>query len=157
MNCLDIEIAVMHHFSPRRNIVVPNVYWGMGFSHECDVFVCTPAGVGTEIEIKTNKYDLIKDKAKPHQHSNHKIRRLYFAVPTELMPFIEHIPERAGIIECYVDDLGHHRLRFHRNAKDGGKYKFSDTERLKLAHLGAMRIIDLKRAIKKQTKETVTP
>jgi len=149
MKCIDIEIAVMHHFSPRRNIVVPNVWWGMNFNHECDIFVCSQAGVGTEIEIKTDKYDLIKDKKKPHQHSSNKIRRIYFAIPTDLMPYIEHIPERAGIIECYADESGSHRLRFHRKPHENGRYKFDEKERLKLAHLGAMRIIDLKRIIKK--------
>ena len=152
MKCLDIEIAVISHFSPRRNIVVPNVWWGMGFSHECDVFVVTPAGVGTEIEIKTDKYDLINDKKKPHQHGSSKIRRLYFAITTDLMPFIEHIPEHAGIIECYETENFGNMLRFHRQPKDNGKYKFDEKERLKLAHLGAMRILDLKKTIK-----TLTP
>ena len=148
MTCLEIEIAVMHFFSPRRNLVVPNVWWGMNFNHECDLFVLTPSGVGTEIEIKTNKYDLIKDKKKPHQHQSHKIRRIYFAIPTELMPDIEHIPEHAGIIECFKTEKFEVILRFHRKPKENGRYKFDEKERLKLAHLGAMRIIDLKRIIK---------
>ena len=149
---LDIEIALMIHFSPRRNIVVPNVWWGMNFNHECDLFVCSPAGVGTEVEIKTNKYDLINDKKKAHGHNSHKIRRLYFAIPTDLMPYVDHIPENAGVIEVYRMENGGHILKFYREAKQNGKYKFDETERFKLAHLGAMRILDLKKSIRLKLK-----
>ena len=157
ITCMDIEIAVMHDFSPRRNLVVPNVWWGMNFNHECDILVVTKAGVGTEIEIKTNKYDLINDKKKPHGHSSHKIRRLYFAIPTDLMPYIEHIPEHAGIIEVYkVEGENGHRVRYHRTAKENGKYKFDDKEMQKLGHLGAMRIIDLKRIVRTLVRNHMT-
>lgn len=153
MNCLDIEIALMNEFGVRRNMILPNASWGLGL-HECDLLIIRKSGYAVEIEIKTNKYDLINDKKKKHGHRSYKIRQLYFAIPTELMPYIEHIPERAGIIEIQEGDTSYkpYKCVFHRKAKINGSYKFTDKELIKAGHLGMMRILGLKETIRDYKK-----
>ena len=73
----EIELAVAHYFDPRRNIIVPNVWWGMGFNYECDLLVLTKAGYAYEVEIKTTKSDLKADLKKEHGHKSDKIRKLF--------------------------------------------------------------------------------
>lgn len=41
IDTLDMEVAVMEHFGVRQNLIVPNVWWGMGLNHECDMLVLT--------------------------------------------------------------------------------------------------------------------
>ena len=151
MKTLDIEIAVMKEFNPRVNLIVPNISFGLGL-HECDLLILTRAGYATEIEIKVSRKDLIQDKKKPHSHYSQKIGKLYFAIPEELMSCIDHIPSRAGIIKI-VTENGKNYCRFVRNAEQVNKYKFSDKEKLKMAHLGAMRILTLKKVIKRRENQ----
>jgi len=143
LTCLDIEIAVANFFNPRLNIIVPNVSWGL-FLHECDMLVLTKSGYAYEIEIKTDKYDLIKDSKKKHGHFNIKLSRLYFAIPDYLSDYISHIPERAGIL--IVSEGGFVELK--RKPEIKNEYRFTDKERLKLAELGTMRIWNLKRIVR---------
>lgn len=46
-----LQIACARYFNPRKNVIVPNVSWGMAL-HECDILVMTPAGVAYEVECK---------------------------------------------------------------------------------------------------------
>jgi len=159
LKLLDMEIALMCEFGYRRNIIVPNISWGL-FLHECDLLVISKTGYATEIEIKTSKADLIKDKDKQHKHLSQKIGRLYFAIPTKLMPHVEHIPERAGIIEVVEGKMWsfqgfrRHQCIFHKTANFSHKNKLTDEEILKAAHLGTMRICGLKQKIR-DYKQTV--
>jgi len=88
----EMEIALAEYFGIRQNLIVPNVSWGMD-SHECDLFILTPAGYGWEVEIKVSKADLFKDKHKRHRHNSSKIKFLYFAIPEYLERYIDEIPE----------------------------------------------------------------
>ena len=144
---LEMEIILAERFNSRANLIVPNVSWGMD-SHECDLFILTPAGYATEVEIKVTKADLRKDKLKKHGHFNPHIKYLYFAIPEYLRNDIEEIPEEAGI---YIAERYNGRwwCYMHRQALKKSKYKYSDAERLKLARLGAMRIWGLKRKVEK--------
>lgn len=146
---LDMEIALTSHFNPyTRNLVVPNVYWGL-FEHECDLLVLTEAGYAYEIEIKISKADLLKDRKKKHGHRNNKIKYLYFAIPEYLLEFKEHIPERAGIIVVNpFADVVSQINNIIRKPKVNSKYKFTPEERYQLARLGAIRIWTLKRNIR---------
>jgi len=94
----DIELAIAHHYGWRNNIIVPNVYYGLGFSYEVDLLVVRKSGWAYEIEIKTNRADLIADLRKRHKHRNHRIKLLYFAVPIALRAdALELIPAKAGL------------------------------------------------------------
>ena len=141
---LDMEIAVSKYLNYRKNLVIPNVSWGM-FMYELDLFMLTPSGYGTEVEIKVSKADLIKDKSKSHGHRNSMIKYLYFAIPWYLKKDIEHIPARAGIL--IVLDTG--RCYKLRNAECNNCYKFTDKQRNKLLELMAMRIWRLKQKLAK--------
>jgi len=168
MTTLEMEIALAAHFNARQNLIVPGIHWGF-FIHEMDLLVLTKAGYAYEVEIKVSKADLIKDKEKRHGHrdTQGRIKYLYFAIPVKLQPFIEHIPERAGIITVNKS-MG----RFGRYGRDGyetyeteiypcnilrqpetlSKYKFSDKERYDVARLGTMRIWPMKEKLLKLTK-----
>lgn len=148
---LEIENRVASFFDWRQNIIVPNVSWGINI-HECDLLIIRKSGCGIEVEIKISKADLKKDGEKRHGHFdfNHRIKELWFAIPDYLQDYIDLIPERAGILvldKCL--DYGYHiNLKILRKPKINMKArKFTDQEILKVAHLGTMRIWNLKRNI----------
>mgnify|MGYP001562620441 CR=1 FL=1 len=153
LTCLEIECAVIDYFNPRVNLIVPNVSWGM-FNYELDLLVLTPSGFAYEIEIKTNRADLIRDKGKLHGHRNSKIARLYFAIPKAMHKDIEHIPEHAGIIEVHDGSpLERGDCEIIRESKKNTDYVFTDKERYKIARLGTLRILGLKKTIRGLVKD----
>ena len=137
-----IEAAVARYLSPRVNLIVPNAYWGLGFSHELDMLVITPSNCAWEIEIKVDKYDLRNDKLKQKwkNYYNGRIRRLYYAIPDYLVDEIEHVQEKAGIL--IVDK--HKRVSKKREATNISNHKFSDNDRMKALHMCCMRYWNLK-------------
>jgi hypothetical protein len=176
MTTLDIEILIMKHYKIRQNIIVPNVSWAFSDTkynslHECDVLVLSSSNYATELEIKVSKADLLKDKDKRHNHSHTLIRKLYFVV-TEKLEALANIPERAGLLIATTQT----RNLYNNHHKIIGEYeepclkeiksptvnkncvKWTDTQRLKLGHLGCMRILGLKekiQAVKLLHKQTV--
>lgn len=96
-NTAEMEIAIAKYFDFRRNLIIPNVSWGM-MDYEADLIIVNPNGFATEIEIKISASDLKKDKKKSHHHKNKLIHRLYFAIPEYLKNYIGDIPEKAGIL-----------------------------------------------------------
>ncbi|MCK5450226.1 MAG: MmcB family DNA repair protein [Candidatus Omnitrophica bacterium] len=154
LSALDIELAVVEFFNPRQNLIVPNVWWSY-FKHECDLLVLTKSNYAYEIEIKTTLSDLKKDLLKKHGHYDHKIKRLYFAIPESLEKHIVHIPERAGVLAVKPrqgrtfsgEKIIYTHLSVLRKAKDTSKYKFSNEDRYNLARLGTMRVWKLKQKL----------
>ena len=139
----EMEIALAAYFNYRTNLIVPNVSWGM-FLHECDLLIITKAGYAWEIEIKTSKYDLVRDKEKRHNHTSNKIKHLYFAIPDYLLVHQVHIPNFAGIVSVHRYNNGLLTCKKIREAKIKSKYKFTIEERYQVARLGSMRIWKLK-------------
>jgi hypothetical protein len=157
MKSVDIELALLRLYSARVNIVVPNVSWGL-FSHECDIIVCRPTGYVAEIEIKVSVADMKADLKKQHHHVDrqNRIRELYYAIPKKIYDkCIQYIPEEAGIIvvEEYYEELLKDDFYFATIKRKAKANRFArvltDKEKLKLAHLGTMRIWNLKRKLKK--------
>jgi hypothetical protein len=152
MTSLDIEIALANFFNPRRNIIVPNVWFGMGLNHECDLMVMTRAGYVYEIEIKISKADLVRDMKKWHGHRDGRIKKLYFCIPESLFEECQNlIPEQAGIIVCD----GNFCVR-KREAKATRIPPLDAEAREKLYQLAAMRVWTLKyklRDVLKKDKE----
>lgn len=139
----DIEIAVARFLNPRINVIVPNVSWGFGLRHECDLLVVSPLGYAMEIEIKTSRSDIKADQKKGHRHISNKIKRFSFAVPDYLVDCPE-LPKDCGLIA--VDQtLKCETLRPPRINKSAGK--LTDKQILKLLHLGCQRIWSLKEAV----------
>lgn len=158
MNTLEMEIALIKLFAPRQNIVVPNVSWGMSLMseygwqplHECDLIVLSKINYATEVEIKISKAGLMADKKKRHGHRHNHIARLFFAVPENLIAVaLEHISERAGLYSVKPDKKPKMERQCKRNTS---AQRWTDKERLKLAHLGTMRIASLKEKILKLQK-----
>jgi hypothetical protein len=141
-----VEVAVAKYFNPRRNLIVPNVWWGLGFNYELDLVVLTKCGYAYEVEIKVSRQDIKADLKKSHGHSSKRISRLYFAVPSELSDD-KNIPEDAGILSISLNADGRYGVRKIREAKRKDARIFTDKERLKLAELGTMRIWKLKSII----------
>lgn len=148
MTCLDIEIAVADYFNPRQNLIVPNVFWGLGFKHELDVAVMTPSRYLTEIEIKTTASDLRRDSKKIHGHASQRIRRHFFAVPESLQELARELaPPEWGILSYsgYV-------LNQIKTAKSVAARPLDDDEVRKLYELAAMRIWTLKHTLATRIK-----
>ncbi|MEN6388850.1 MAG: hypothetical protein ABFD04_00405 [Syntrophomonas sp.] len=174
MTTLDLEIAMIKASHIRRNIVVPNVSWGMvnnnGTLHECDIVVLTPYGYATEIEIKISKGDLLQDMNKRHCHKHNLIRKFYYAVPEKLKQIaLDVIPERAGLyVVSEIEATKYKWLKGGGNVAIPYKYrrvsivkeatinkeavKWDDFQRYQLARLGTMRILGLKEKIQTHTK-----
>lgn len=150
MNSNEIEIAVCNYFGLRRNLIVPNVWWGMNFKHELDMLVISRAGYASEVEIKTTKGDLKKDLAKKHGHADHRIKSLWFAIPESLIHCTDLVPEHAGIMICGMKKIGDNRpmvpkvIKVLRRPKSKSQYEWNALEQLKLAQLGCLRVWNLK-------------
>ena len=151
MHAGDIELALAYRYKWRQNLIVPNVFWGLGFRYELDLMIVTPAGWATEIEIKTSLSDLKADKKKTHNHSSNRIKYLYFAVPEELqVKALELIPERAGlfIVRPELRVFNYRKTEIVKSpTTNKSARKITTAERLKLGELAAMRIWLLKEVI----------
>lgn len=154
---VEMEIILSSYFDFRQNLIVPGVSWGMYIDkiplHECDLLICTCSNYLYEIEIKVSKSDLIADKKKLHGHSHPAIRRLYFAYPENLKDVEKHVPERAGIIIVSRNDRGGIHTKLLKKPINNMKARsITDKEKLHLAHLGAMRIWNLKKKVLNEKK-----
>jgi len=146
LKTIDIEVALMMHYKVNKKLIVPNVSWGLGIGlHECDLLILTPTGYATEIEIKISKADLLTDKNKKHSHLHNHIKYFYFCVPEKLEEIaLTEIPARAGL---YVinDKFKIKEVRKPINNKEC--VKWDEQLMFKLAKLGTMRILTLKKNI----------
>ena len=162
MTALDIELAVAEHIGIRQHLIVPNVSWGLGLAHECDLLYVTKSGYAHEVEIKVSRSDLLRDQKKRKYRDSFRechyheclVRSLTFAIPAEMEASIPDIPEYAGVL--LVEPHPRWKRLVCREVRKAVPYrdarKLSDEERFDLARLGTMRIWGLKRKLK--AKET---
>ena len=158
MKTPEMECALASWFDYRVNLIVPNVHWGMNM-HECDLLIVSKAGYVTECEIKVSRHDLKKDAEKLHGHNGGRvIKFLYFALPERLLAqgnvidedVVAMIPERAGILVVRDKEPGDRSPRVRRAREpqpNRNATKMPDSERYKVARLGALRIWNLKRKL----------
>lgn len=145
-----IEVAVALLLNYRIYTIVPNVSYGLGLIHECDMLALDRNDRFTEIEIKISPSDLKADFTKSHGHKSEFISKLVYAMPEWMCEkYEEIIPSNCGIISVYnVRDQGqspiykaeHWRMVRH----DKTKAKPSRTIIRKFMELGCMRIWSLK-------------
>ena len=149
---LEMEIQLMKYLNVRQNIIVPNVFWGLGLNYECDLVRLSKNNYATEIEIKTSKQDLLRDKNKRWGHYSKLFKYLYFAVPGELEKIaLQEIPERAGLFVFKENDYKHKKIfEVKKPRLNKGCIQWDAKKRLKLAELGTMRILGLKEGIYNQ-------
>ncbi len=163
-----IEVAVANLLNYRVYTIVPNVSWGLGLQHECDMLALDDKGRFTEIEIKISASDLKADFKKEHGHKSKIISRLFYAMPIELCDkYADLIPNHCGIIAIRKKTLWRfkkdsssfdkkhniaikepfegYKAEFYRQAKhDKTKGKPTEKEIQKFMQLGCMRIWSLK-------------
>jgi hypothetical protein len=144
----DIEVAVAKHFDYRRNLIVPNISWGL-LDYEADILVLSAAGYASEVEIKVSRSDLRRDSKKQHGHRSDLVKAFWFAVPEAIVDFaLEHIPEDAGLLGIWerqrrggpgsIFEARPHRFPTPRPHSR----KFTESERHQMARLAAMRYWD---------------
>lgn len=131
-----MQYYLANYFDERRNIIIPNVYWGY-FDYETDLIICTPSGYLYEIEIKTSKADLKRDLKKSHNHNSKHFKKLYFAIPKSLGGYSYLIPSHAGVIIVSESGLCE---KFREAKNNTVANPLSIEDRFKLARLGTMRI-----------------
>ena len=161
MNASDIEKAVVtKYFKPVLNVVVPNVSHSFFSFHEADIVSLSQAGYATEVEIKTNRADLIADKKKGRWHTfaarnsalPKLIKYMWFAGPVELeADLLEHVPLFAGIItvekkwhQYYESDQGYTYYvckKIRKAPTNPTHIKWSSENRMKLMRLGYLRYV----------------
>lgn len=150
MNSLEVELAVAKYLNFRTHLIIPNVSWGL-FDYEMDMAVITKSGRLWEVEIKVSKSDLKADLKKRRQHNDHRVSRLYFAIPESMAQSIELIPERSGVLVVKPD----FKVVEIRKPKINAAPALEEKEIQKLQHLLAMRIWGLKRKLNRLRKSKV--
>jgi len=151
-NSSDIEIALVRHLNPRMNLIVPNVYWGLGFNYEIDLMIVKPSGYAWEIEIKTSISDLKAEKKKRSSaHCSNRIKRLYFAIPENIKEkALPLIPDKAGLFIIREN----YKVTLIKAPKINTKArKLNEKEIKKLHELISMRIWNLKEQILNKRKQ----
>lgn len=141
----DIEIAVARLIGFRMNTIVPNVSWGLGLNHECDMLVLDSKGRFTEIEIKISASDLKADFNKKHRHQSKIISRLIYAMPDWLCDSHAHlIPSDCGLISVFEVRPKVFKAKWVKICKHDKYSRPSQKQIEKFYHLGCMRIWSLK-------------
>jgi len=149
----ELELAVVGLIGYRRQTIVPNVSWGLGFRHECDLVVLNPdSGYLAEIELKISVADFRADLKKNHSHDSIYLRKLSYAMPEDVMEKVRaDVPERAGIISVKRDFRGICVARWERQAKlNRNAVPLPADMKAHLYHLAAMRIWSLKAHLNNQ-------
>ena len=157
MNTVEVEVAVARHFSYRRNLIVPNLSWGIGLLHEADMLIVAPnTRYAKEVEIKVSTSDIRADLKKRCRYPNTSgfahwdscVRQCWFALPYDLKG-AELVPSPYGILRVhrFEDEKNIYRVETERPARIHKAAKpLTEKQWLKLGHLAAMRIWSLKMA-----------
>lgn len=145
----EMETAIADLFNYRKNVIVPNISWGIGI-HECDMLIVRiQTGFAVEVEIKRSKADLKADFKKEHKHNDDRIKEFYYALPEELIESCkELIPETAGLISVRLYRKKY-KAEIIKKAKINKARRLTEHELLRITHLGTMRIWSLKNKINK--------
>lgn len=147
LSYLDIELAIAKHYDTRQHIIVPNCYINFGTSadHECDLLIIKKSGYAEEIEIKMSKSDFKADFKKKHDHVDERLQHLYYAMPINVYEQCkELIPDYAGIYVIRKNLTGKAYASCVKNAPKKECRKLTESEQLKIARLGVMRIWNMK-------------
>ena len=142
-------------------MILPNAYWGAGFSYELDLLVVRKTGYCLEFEIKQSFGDFKNDfkkykwqKYKINGGLNKWIKEFSFVFPAELWHKRENdirplLPEFAGIFAVYNE--GENKLPRARCIKSPKPNKHAvpmkENQRSDLARLAMIRFWDMKRTM----------
>lgn len=153
-----IENSVAMLLNYRVYTIVPNVSWGLGLHHECDMLALDKDGRFTEIEIKISMSDLRADFRKKHGHRSKYISRLVYAIPDVMVEkSLELIPRDCGIISVHlIENYGVRgfEARWVRRAKHNRNAEMVPQSVINKFHqLGCMRIWSLKQKLYNKCEE----
>jgi hypothetical protein len=168
---IEIEVEIAKYYNKRINIIVPNITWGL-LSHECDMLIIRPSNIAIEVEIKISVSDFKADLLKHHHHKErqNRISEFYYAMPKNIYEKVKDlIPIDAGVITCErykyehyskygkkIFSNGIHTKKVKSAIKIKNARKLTLEEKLKIGHLGCMRIFNLKEKIINLTnRETI--
>ncbi len=162
MKTSDIEYAIQSRFDIRTHLIIPNAYWGAGFSYELDVLVVRETGYCIEFEIKQTFADF-KNDFKKHKWQvyringgmlNNFIKEFYYVFPAELWfkregDIRKLLPEFAGVIVVF--NQGENKIpntELKRKAKQNTSAKpMKEKQMYDVARLGMIRYWALSRRI----------
>jgi len=152
-----MELAVAELIGYRQHTIVPNVSWGLGLRHECDMLILDSQGRFTEVEIKVSKSDLKADFNKTHGHSSKIISRLVYAIPDFMLDLaLELVPQGCGIIVVNAKEMNgviYYKAKWRRIPKHNKRAEKPDQKTInKFYHLGCMRIWSLKGKLNQRNK-----
>lgn len=147
LDAVQVELVVARHFNYRQNIIVPNVWWGLGLGYEADMVVLRPSGWAVEVEIKVTAADIRRDLDKRRlAHHSPLFRQLWFAVP-EALASNEYIPQQAGVLAVTLNRGVYQATTQRSAALNKEARQWTELEQMKLLHLGLMRIWGLKEGL----------
>lgn len=144
---LEIELAIVNLYGIRQHIIVPNCYINFGTSadHECDLLIIKKSGYAEEVEIKMSKSDFKADFKKKHGHIDERLKHLYYAMPIDIYEQCKDlIPDYAGVYVIRKDLAGKTYASCVKNAPKKECRKLTESEQLKIARLGVMRVWNMK-------------
>ena len=145
LTTLELEIALAKYFDVRRNIIVPNISWGL-LSHEVDLLVVRKSGIAVEVEIKISVQDLKADFKKSHHHveKQNRITEFYYAMPKDIYEKCINYKKESVVKTTLL----------RKSVRIKGSRKLTSEEQFKVAKLGCMRIFSLKeKIVKSKTKQ----
>jgi len=125
----ELEEDVVHYFNPFKCLILPNVMIKLQHLRyatcEADLVVVSDAQYATEVELKVSRNDLKADARKKHTHDASIFRRLFFAMPEEIIDE-KLIPDRAGIIAYKL--ITHPARTMRQDGWDSPEYKYRKIE-----------------------------
>jgi len=165
MKTLELEISLIKYLNPRQNIIVNNVSnWSGLLNFEADILQLTNSGYANAYELKVSKQDLKNDLKKKHIKNinntvgffNYKsgfdfyysnLKTFSYVVPSFLVnEALNQIPSFCGLYEA-ISYEGKIYINIKKQPKILNKVKWDEKQKLKLAHLGCMRIAGLKQKV----------
>lgn len=163
MTAHDIEMALTAAFAPfdrRRYLCVPNVSYGLGLLHECDLLCMSAAGYLTEVEIKVSVSDLKRDADKGHGHRSGIIKALWFAGPARMtLALLDYAPAGAGIVVVCDSAYAHAPTWVGKCVvvwparPRAGAQAVTAHRRYQLARLGCLRYWDARAEVERMARE----
>jgi len=147
-------LALAKKLDIRRNLVVPNVYWGFFKRREADLLVITKAKYCYEIEIKNSFQDFKREFDKQPLPADRfanddRLKKKIFVLPRHI--YKRHAEEMLDLLPAYaglwtLDGRGHWEEVVRPPNKKKAR-KLTETEYLQLLRLAYLRTWSLKRKI----------
>lgn len=159
----ELELLVAEFFGIRKNLIIPNLSWGIKLNYEADLTIVTRAKCCYEVELKVSKSDLIAEsKKKINAHKGSIYKRFYYAMPDYIYDEKLITNADAGVLLAkWIPEWKHYtftrkahwKINEIKKPKNKKTDKLTDEQYLKLLELQAMRVWSMKRKFVKLSKK----